>query len=100
MDNLAIEVENLSKAYQLGQFDTGALAYDIKRWWALKRGKEDPFLAVGEENDRTVSEGPHRWSGDTRPTGCPWTGKPAFVRRTYEPEPESREWRCPPWPSG
>ncbi|MGF7079846.1 polysaccharide ABC transporter ATP-binding protein [Mucilaginibacter sp. UYCu711] len=53
MSNLAIEVENLSKAYQLGQFNTGALAYDLKRWWALKRGKEDPFLKIGETNDRT-----------------------------------------------
>jgi lipopolysaccharide transport system ATP-binding protein len=54
MSNLAIEVEDLSKAYQLGQFNTGALAYDIKRWWALKRGKEDPFLKVGETNDRST----------------------------------------------
>jgi lipopolysaccharide transport system ATP-binding protein len=51
---IAIEAENLSKAYQLGQFSTGALAYDLKRWWALKRGKEDPFLKLGEINDRAT----------------------------------------------
>jgi lipopolysaccharide transport system ATP-binding protein len=51
----AIEVEDLSKAYQLGQFNTGALAHDIKRWWALKRGKEDPYLKIGETNDRTTT---------------------------------------------
>ncbi len=51
----AIEVENLSKAYQLGQFNTGALAHDLKRWWALKRGKEDPFLKIGETNDRETA---------------------------------------------
>ncbi|MEE1884699.1 ABC transporter ATP-binding protein [Pedobacter flavus] len=48
-----IKVENLSKAYQLGQFNTGTISNDLKRWWALKRGKEDPFLMVGETNDRT-----------------------------------------------
>lgn len=51
----AIEVEDLSKAYQLGQFNTGALAHDLKRWWALKRGKEDPFLKIGETNDRKTA---------------------------------------------
>lgn len=53
MSDLVIKVEGLSKAYQLGQFSTGTLSNDLKRWWALKRGKEDPFLAVGEENDRS-----------------------------------------------
>ena len=47
-----IKVENLSKAYQLGQFTTGTLSADISRWWAIKRGKEDPFLKIGEANDR------------------------------------------------
>lgn len=51
----AIEVEDLSKAYQLGQFNTGALAHDLKRWWALKRGKEDPFLKIGETNNRETA---------------------------------------------
>src|SRR6185312_10209223 len=54
MGDLAIQVENLSKAYQLGDFGTGALTRDIERWWALLRGKEDPFLTIGEANDRTV----------------------------------------------
>lgn len=49
-----IKVENLSKAYQLGQFSTGTISDDLKRWWALKRGKEDPFLQIGETNDRTT----------------------------------------------
>jgi lipopolysaccharide transport system ATP-binding protein len=49
-----IKVENLSKVYQLGQFTTGTLSADISRWWALKRGKEDPFLKIGETNDRAV----------------------------------------------
>ncbi len=49
----AIKVENVSKAYMLGQISTGTLSRDIERWWALARGKEDPFLKIGETNDRT-----------------------------------------------
>jgi len=51
---VVVRVENVSKAYQLGQINTGTLTNDLKRWYAKKRGKEDPFLQVGEENDRTV----------------------------------------------
>lgn len=53
----AIKVENVSKAYQLGEFSSGTLSQDFERWWALFRGKEDPFLKVGETNDRTVRGG-------------------------------------------
>ncbi|GAC1309801.1 MAG: ABC transporter ATP-binding protein [Mucilaginibacter sp.] len=48
-----IKVENLSKAYQLGQIGTGTLSRDLERFWAKMRGKEDPFLKIGEINDRT-----------------------------------------------
>src|ERR1700761_1581310 len=50
----AIKVENLSKAYQLGDFGTGTISRDLERFWAKLRGKEDPFLKIGEINDRTV----------------------------------------------
>lgn len=49
-----IKVENLSKAYQLGEFGTGSISRDLERYWARIRGKEDPFLKIGEENDRTT----------------------------------------------
>jgi lipopolysaccharide transport system ATP-binding protein len=49
-----IKVENLSKAYQLGDFGTGTISRDLERYWARLRGKEDPFLKIGEINDRTV----------------------------------------------
>ncbi len=49
----AIKVENLSKAYQLGDFGTGTVSRDLERFWARIRGKEDPFLKIGELNDRT-----------------------------------------------
>jgi lipopolysaccharide transport system ATP-binding protein len=49
-----IKVEGLSKAYQLGNFGTGTISRDLERFWARMRGKEDPFLKIGELNDRTV----------------------------------------------
>lgn len=48
----AIKAENLSKAYQLGDFGTGTISRDLERAWARLRGKEDPFLKIGETNDR------------------------------------------------
>ena len=53
MSKLAIKVENLSKAYQLGEIGTGTISRDLERWWARVRGKEDPFLKIGEVNDRS-----------------------------------------------
>ena len=50
----AIEVKNLSKAYQLGEIGTGTISRDLERWFAKVRGKEDPFLKIGEANDRAV----------------------------------------------
>mgnify|MGYP001097290452 FL=1 len=59
----AISLENISKAYQLGVFNTGSFSSDLGRWWALKRGKEDPYLKIGEENDRaTKSSSSIVWS--------------------------------------
>ncbi|MCA6441625.1 MAG: ABC transporter ATP-binding protein [Sediminibacterium sp.] len=47
-----IKVENLSKQYRLGDVGTGTLSHDLKRWWYKVRGKEDPYLRIGETNDR------------------------------------------------
>jgi lipopolysaccharide transport system ATP-binding protein len=49
-----IKVENLSKAYQLGDFGTGTISRDLERFWARLRGKDDPFLKIGEINDRST----------------------------------------------
>ena len=49
-----IKVEGISKQYRLGQVGTGALSHDINRMWHRMRGKEDPYLMIGEENDRSV----------------------------------------------
>lgn len=53
MSTIAIKVENLSKAYRLGEIGTGTISRDLERWFAKIRGREDPFLKVGETNDRT-----------------------------------------------
>lgn len=53
--SIAIKVENLSKAYQIGQIGTGTISRDLERWWVTKiLGKEDPFLKLGQVNDRTT----------------------------------------------
>ena len=33
---------------------TGTISHDVNRWWHKIRGKEDPYLQIGESNDRTV----------------------------------------------
>ncbi len=50
-----IKVENLSKAYQIGQIGTGTFSRDLERFFVTKfLGKEDPFLKIGETNDRST----------------------------------------------
>jgi lipopolysaccharide transport system ATP-binding protein len=60
----AIEFNNISKIYRLGQVSTGTLANDIHRWWTMNiRGKEDPYLTIGETNDRaTKGESDYVWA--------------------------------------
>ena len=58
MAEIVIKVENLSKAYQIGQIGTGTISRDLERFWTTKvRGKEDPFLKIGEINDRSTKGG-------------------------------------------
>lgn len=33
---------------------TGTLQHDLNRWWHQVRGKEDPYLRIGEANDRST----------------------------------------------
>ena len=55
MSKPVIHVENLSKAYQIGQIGTGTISRDIERFWLTKiLGKEDHFLKIGETNDRSI----------------------------------------------
>jgi len=54
MSNTVIKVENIGKQYRLGQVGTGTIATDVNRWWHKVRGKEDPYLKIGEVNDRSI----------------------------------------------
>ncbi|TXI90437.1 MAG: ATP-binding cassette domain-containing protein [Chryseobacterium sp.] len=51
---LSLKAENISKQYRLGQVGTGTLSHDLNRFWHKVRGKEDPYLKIGEANDRTT----------------------------------------------
>ncbi len=49
----AIKFENISKQYRLGLVSTQTLSHDLNRWFQTNiRGKEDPYLKIGEVNDR------------------------------------------------
>ena len=51
--NIAIEFEHVSKQYRLGLVSTKTLSHDIRRFWITNvLGKEDPYLKIGETNDR------------------------------------------------
>lgn len=50
----AIEFDNVGKLYKLGLVGTGTLSHDLNRWWKTKiLHQEDPYLKIGETNDRT-----------------------------------------------
>lgn len=53
MSEIILKVENLSKQYRLGTVGTGSVKDDLKRWWYQLKGKDDPFLKIGDFNDRT-----------------------------------------------
>ena len=54
MKDIILKAENISKQYRLGTVGTGTLSHDLNRWWHKIRGKEDPYLRIGETNDRTT----------------------------------------------
>lgn len=54
MSNIAIEFNNVGKMYRLGRVGTGTLSHDLNRWWTMNvLRKEDPYLKIGETNDRS-----------------------------------------------
>ncbi|MBL8008911.1 MAG: ABC transporter ATP-binding protein, partial [Ignavibacteria bacterium] len=51
------------KLYRLGEVGTGMLTQDLKRWWYIVRGKEDPFQKVASLNNRVeYSDNPFVWA--------------------------------------
>jgi lipopolysaccharide transport system ATP-binding protein len=61
MSRTVIRVENISKAYRLGQIGSGTLSDDLKVWWAKARGKPNPLLKIGQE-DHGNREGEYLWA--------------------------------------
>lgn len=57
MSNTVLKIENISKQYRLGQLGTGTISHDLNKWWHKVRGKENPYLKVGDINDRSVAGG-------------------------------------------
>ncbi|WP_396191046.1 polysaccharide ABC transporter ATP-binding protein [Flavobacterium sp.] len=63
MSKVVLKAEDISKQYRLGLVGTGTVKDDMKRWWYKLRGMEDPFLKIGEANDRsTKGESDYVWS--------------------------------------
>jgi len=63
MSQLAIKAENISKQYRLGKVGTGTLSHDLNRLWYKVRGFEDPYIKIGEANDRSMKgESDYVWS--------------------------------------
>ena len=55
MSQTAIQFDNVGKLYRLGTVGTGTLSHDLNRWWNMRvRHREDPFMKVGETNDRAT----------------------------------------------
>ncbi len=53
MSDIVLKVENVSKQYRLGYVGTQSLKDDLIRRWHKIRGLDDPFLKIGEKNERT-----------------------------------------------
>ena len=60
----AIKFENISKQYRLGLVSTQTLSHDLNRWFKTSiMGKEDPYLKIGDVNDRTKkAESDYVWA--------------------------------------
>lgn len=60
----AIEFNNIGKQYRLGLVSTRTLSHDLNRWWTMNvLRKEDPYLKIGEVNDRsTKGESEYVWA--------------------------------------
>ncbi|WOD45294.1 ABC transporter ATP-binding protein [Hwangdonia lutea] len=63
MSDIILKAENISKQYRLGLVGTGTISHDLNRWWHKVRGKDDPFLKIGETNDRSIKgESDYVWA--------------------------------------
>lgn len=54
MSDTAIQFDHVGKLYKLGLVGTGTLSHDLNRWWKTSiLHQEDPYLKIGETNDRS-----------------------------------------------
>lgn len=61
-NKIIIQAEDISKMYRLGEVGTGTISHDLNRWWHRIRGKEDPYLKLGESNQRDAAGGNYVWA--------------------------------------
>ncbi len=47
MTDYALRIRGLKKEYRLGEISGKTLQEELMRWWALKRGQEDPLSKIG-----------------------------------------------------
>jgi lipopolysaccharide transport system ATP-binding protein len=61
--DIILKADNISKQYRLGQVGMGTLSHDLNRWWYQVRGKENPYLKIGDVNDRSAKgESDYVWA--------------------------------------
>jgi lipopolysaccharide transport system ATP-binding protein len=54
MPNTVVQFDHVGKLYTLGVVGTQSITHDVNRWWITKvLRKEDPYLKIGEVNDRS-----------------------------------------------
>jgi ABC-type sugar transport system ATPase subunit len=61
MSHTVISVENVSKRYRLGLIGGRTLHDDFERWLARVRGRPDPLLKIGQEDQRN-RQGEYIWA--------------------------------------
>lgn len=55
MSDISIKFEDVGKLYNLKAVGTGTLSHDLNRWWQTRiLGREDPYLKIGETNNRST----------------------------------------------
>ena len=62
MQEVVLEIENISKQYRLGLVGTGTISHDLNRFWHRLRKKNDPYLKIGDLNDRSNSGADYVWA--------------------------------------
>ena len=63
MQDVVIQVENLSKLYRLGTIGTGSLRQDLQRFWTTSiLGKKDPFFTPGADGKANYDTSKYLWA--------------------------------------